>query len=473
MRVEKPIIGMKIPTNVVLGDGKRLYDTSYVPLFDDNQYFEKSTKVVVAGKKYYISWTKDNSKTTLTKLRFTEKNGTKWYASTQPVLVNVPEQVSGVIKLGKDGIPFSESKKWMKNMQDGWMLNSIDGYSWMTANPRQSEALRSGYIKFRTPSEKTTVKVSCKVSVTKDAGRALVAVSTTLPTISRTTMMERTVPITKGQAQFLTGLEKADFSAELAPDTDYYLIFAYANEYVSAGDLNNYADDDREFYIYSIEFNAVEESAAATGPVVDWDKLKTGSYVEIPEGVTKIPDHALEGGKFKTLKIPDSLVEIGEYAFYKASLPDVMNFKNVKKIGANAFRAAATYTLAHRTSNGKAVYQYWNFPCVEKIGDTAFAYSSCYQMTWGSDNKRINVSNIAKNALESHSCYSDYSSYSGYSYECAITYVYSTMEKAAPTGPQKDFGACGENLSRRSWRYDNSRSRYACYSTEAAYVYYR
>jgi len=69
-----------------------------------------------------------------------------------------------------------------------------------------------------------------------------------------------------------------------------------------------------------------------------FENLRKLSSVEIPQGVRVIRDSAFSGcAKLKKVTLPESLYEIGKFAFASSGLEEIIIPKNVSKIGSDIF----------------------------------------------------------------------------------------------------------------------------------------
>lgn len=159
-------------------------------------------------------------------------------------------------------------------------------------------------------------------------------------------------------------------------------------------------------------------------PSIDWEGIASNAQetkkLVIPDGVTKIPDHAFESKTFmvEEVQVPDSLEEIGDYAFYGVSWSNLKKqvvFTNVKKIGKRSFGMPKTSPTAkdlamdYVTNYGSYKYKTpglaWKkgstlvFPCIQSVGEEAFYYCMLSEIRLGSQTNH-SVSEIGKDAFK-------------------------------------------------------------------------
>ena len=78
--------------------------------------------------------------------------------------------------------------------------------------------------------------------------------------------------------------------------------------------------------------------------ITNYNNVDCSLDVKIPDSiaekkVTKIDDYAFRGKKIKSIKMPDTIVSIGNYAFLENELTEVIFPKELNKIGYGAFGA--------------------------------------------------------------------------------------------------------------------------------------
>lgn len=151
----------------------------------------------------------------------------------------------------------------------------------------------------------------------------------------------------------------------------------------------------------------------------------------------------------KDVIVPDSVEEIGDYAFFKGiDIGTIASFvfPNVRKIGTYAF-AATDYMLK---SDYDVLYNFWdynrleevsqgkglslNFPCVEEIGDYAFYGRSVVTIKLGSK-ENASVISIGKNAFRGvNYAYDDWGDFRNHSYFTDDADIYYWTEKDSVDG---------------------------------------
>lgn len=81
----------------------------------------------------------------------------------------------------------------------------------------------------------------------------------------------------------------------------------------------------------------------------DYDDLQYVTEYAVPEGTTKIGENCLSGADISRINLPDSVKEIGKYAFKNCSNLQSINLDGVTSIGEGAFEGCKA--LAHITLN--------------------------------------------------------------------------------------------------------------------------
>lgn len=90
--------------------------------------------------------------------------------------------------------------------------------------------------------------------------------------------------------------------------------------------------------------------------------------IVIPAGVSVIPDYAFFDYRCKEIEIPDSVTDIGEYAFCKTSNLKTITFPaGLKSIGLRAFVESGIETI-----NFKGTIEQWKKVCMDEPWDTSY-----------------------------------------------------------------------------------------------------
>lgn len=184
---------------------------------------------------------------------------------------------------------------------------------------------------------------------------------------------------------FLSMLTGCDFwdniSKQLGGDKDNYTLtngYTYKDNdgTTKVSVIRNGEENGFKYTLYS---NRVE--------ITGYTGLKTD--IEIPEEiegtpVTAIAKNAFEKADITSIKMPDTLTEIGDYAFYEAkSLLEVTMGENVQRIGKSAFFGCSDLSAVYLNDTLKIIDEYAFNSCtslecivipdnVETIGDHAF-----------------------------------------------------------------------------------------------------
>lgn len=147
-----------------------------------------------------------------------------------------------------------------------------------------------GYIKFKTPDELTNVSVTCSVSSEANWDYGAIYVGTSLYQPTREQVKNGT---TDGSGKYLmTGsgqVDKNTYTAELQPNTTYYLMFIYVKD--NSGDAN----DDR-LIVYDITFTSapskkwkVDMNENFTYTIDSEEVLELTRYIGT-DGTVKVPE---------------------------------------------------------------------------------------------------------------------------------------------------------------------------------------
>lgn len=115
------------------------------------------------------------------------------------------------------------------------------------------------------------------------------------------------------------------------------------------------------------------------------EMLKNVTTLELPEGVTEIPNYAFIGSCFTSVKLPSTLTKIGTGAFKSSALTSIEIPAGVTTIGANAFqncRSLTTITFAEGAQ-------------LTTLGMYTFAESGLTSITLPAGVTNLNKANIA------------------------------------------------------------------------------
>lgn len=86
--------------------------------------------------------------------------------------------------------------------------------------------------------------------------------------------------------------------------------------------------------------------------------------LKLPESISKIGKYAFAGTDIKRIKLPDTLTEVPEGCFYCCFRLNTVNLENIRVIGDKAFAYCGELSLSGLRSNN----------CLEYLGESAFEY---------------------------------------------------------------------------------------------------